>query len=153
MTAKLSRRVGKYAFLCVPSLFSLALTVFWLFGAAPEMQDATRSELAWKREVAVKKDRQAYLRKNQLEPNWETMTLSAYVIGQSDPNNVKRQYFPNGFDHYGPSQTIRLLDSLHGCIGYISGRELYLEADNPGLCTATSDELTLILNLTQNSSN
>ena len=143
MPQNLSQRSTKYAWLCVPSLFSLALGAAWVIGIAPEAQEHTRAETQWRRDIQAQKEREAFLQENRVE-----IAYTVLVFEDADARHpeqvaerVKQWALNPARQAHDYGQTIRLLDNYHQCIGYFrAGYGAFLEADNPGLCALTGNE-------------
>ena len=143
MPQYLSQRSTKYALLCVPSLFSLALGAAWVLNIAPEAQEHTRAETQWRRDIQARKAREAFLQENRVETAYTTLIFEGLDVHNRAQveERLKQWAVDPARKVYAYGQTLRLLDNQHECIGYFrAGDGAFLEADNPGLCALNGND-------------
>jgi hypothetical protein len=148
MTAfRFSKRAGKYVWLSLPGLFSLALTGAWLVSIAPSAQLQARQETQWRNEVAEQKARADYLEENRIYTDYDKLIFQGVSADQEDLAAVLYTWSQSpesqAFNH---GKAVRLLDQFHQCMGfYISGEGVYLAKENPGLCEASNADVDSVI--------
>ncbi len=143
MTFKFSKRSSKYVWFSLPGLLSIGLSLGWLTSVAPQTQQASRKENQWRQELTAQKDRAEFLEENAIHSDYDQATFQGVTASQPDLSSVLWQWSrgPMG-QTYRDGQTIRLLDQYHACMGYlVSGKGIYLDSDNPGLCGASNADI------------
>lgn len=137
MPSRLSNRSIKYVWLCLPGIFGIFLTGSWFVSVAPQMQNASLTETQWREDLSNQKARAEFLEKNQIHSDYDQLIFQGVITGQSDLKDILLAWTKDpANDIYQAGKTIRLLDQYQNCIGYlIAPKGLYLDSDNPGLCS------------------
>ncbi|MEM9149363.1 MAG: hypothetical protein AAGB19_02775 [Cyanobacteria bacterium P01_F01_bin.3] len=140
MAYRFSKRSVKYVWLTLPGLFATGLTGIWLSTVAPSMQHHARTETEWRRERLAAKQRSEFLQDNKIHSDYSQLIFEYAAADQTDLREVISAWYQGDMaKSYAPGQVVRLLDQYHVCIGYlVADAGVYLELDNPELCSASN---------------